>query len=550
MMRRRLCVCVVGASACATIAAPDEDVAADRAPVAAPTTDAPTNVPVVADTPAPQMPAAVTSPLHIIARAGARLGLHPLVDGSLMVSAGPLVMRVDEAGEVLYDPSMLRGIAPIRQATSVDSGSYDGVMSWGPVGLGGRWPDAVFLSLDFTSGFRGEGDQPITYRHTPEGWTKVAVRTAHYEHHLLEMHPWKDGSVLARRGYVPWFPGQEKWDGEEGPTQRQWTAAENAIAKAKKLVVVRGTPRAPDVGPSLSAFASRATGEIFAATGGTSPSMLMIGADGARRQIDLPGDAPQILGVVTDASDRAWVFGSVSSGDTSKPYLVRVTPDKADSNAVPPCKSTALTSLSVTSDGALWTTCGGPHEAIDDDQELWTRAADGAWQRVTLPDGTDAPTAVLARAPDDVWVVASGSKGSVLLHSRPRSRIVEVTDVERLGRKLHEWNDLVPLGRHCGTGYVPLHVPPGDAAPVKAKLDADLRAFAPRASVRLVRTTLREAEALGLQLGFDADNTLADTKAVRKLAARLLGEAAVADARCWEASVADDGVLGAWERPQ
>lgn len=544
-----LSACAATLWACATVQPPeDEPIAEPDVPGA---TKAEPVVPITAAVaPKPVAdPPPVTSPFHVIGKGDVSFGLHRSIDGALMVSAGPLVMRVDEAGEVLYDLSMLRGIEPIRKASVLEGGYYDGVMGWQPVGLGGRWPDALFMSLDFSSGFRGEGGQPVTYRHTPEGWTKVATRTAHYEHHVLEVHPWIEGSLLARRGYVPWYPGQEKWQGEDGPTRRQWEAAEAAIAKAKKLAVVRGAPKAPDVGPSLDAFASLATGEVFAATGGGSPSMLLLAADGKRTNVALPGSSPNVVGVVAEGRERAWVFGGATVGDTDKPYLVKVERGQAVADTVPTCKASALTSLSVLSDGTMWAVCGGPDESVDEDQDVWTRPADGPWERVTLPEGVDSATALVARAPDDVWVAAYQAKGWVLLHTRARSKVLEVATLEVLGRKVHEWNDLLPIDQHCGTGYVPLLVPPADATAVKTKLDADLRAFSKRTSVRLVRTMLREAPALGLQLTFESEATAADTKAVRKIAARHLGESAVGPARCWEATVADDGVLGAWDRP-
>lgn len=520
--------------------------------------DDPRSTPVVpaatgtATTPLPKATSATGSPFSVIARGGAAFRLHRLVDGDLLVSTGPLVMRVDASGEVLYDPTMLRGITPIRDA-AVAVGSFDGVSEWTPVGLGGRWPDALFMSLDFSSGFRGEGGRPITYRHTPHGWTRLKTRGASFEHHLVALHPWIDGSVLAQRGYVSWFPGQERWvgDDEHGPTAQQVEAAVRAIAAAKKLVVVRGTPKAPRVGPSLATFASRPSGEVIAVTGGASASAILIASDGTRTTLALPGEPSPVEGVVLDGPDRAWVFGTQEPDDTHRPYLARIEGGRVTATEPPPCKSAGLRSFVALPDGTLWTTCADPlGYGVYNDHELWTRPEGGAWMAVALPEGVDVPTEVHARAKDDVWVAASMGDQAVLLHTRPRDRVLELPDLEGIGRLLHEYNDLLPLTRNCVVGYVPLTAPPFDANAIRERLAADLGTLSRRATIHLVRTTIGGAEQLGLRVAVDADDIAADTKALHALVRARLGADAVTPARCWEPTVADDGTLGEWEKPR
>jgi hypothetical protein len=539
-------------SACAGVRAPEEETPNEPAATAEPAAAAPTSTPVAGPTTAPATEGP-TSPLHVIARSDVGLALHRLVDDGLVVAAGPLVMRVDAAGEVVYDPSMLRGIVPIRDASiRDDEGSFYGVEAWSPIGLGGRWPDALYLSLDFTSGFRGEGGQPITYRHTPEGWKRLEVGGTLHEHHLLELRPWKDGSVLARRGHVMKFPGQEKWDGEDGPTRQQLATAERAIEKSKKLVVVRGAPKAPDVGPSLSGFDARPSGEVFAVIGTSKQSMLRIAADGTRTEIDLPSQAAEVRGVVAEGSDRVWAFGmgeSTANDDDRRPWFVVVEGGTAADGGAPPCAKPAIMSLSITHDGTQWVTCGSPYEFEASEASLWTRAPGEAWSQVSLPHGVVSAEQVIARAPDDVWVTGKAADGHVLMHTRPRTSVLEVPGLARIGRMVHEWNDLVPIGKYCVHGYVPLTIDPSEAASVKAKLDADLVGFSTRVTVGLVRTSIRGQQALGLQLGGDSESTVADAAALRKIAVRRLGDSAVGAPRCWEADVADDGILGSWQRP-
>jgi hypothetical protein len=517
--------------------------------------DSPPSTPVVSATTAtpPTATSAPRSPFSVIARGGAAFRLHRLVDGALLVSTGPLVMRVDASGEVLYDPTMLRGITPIRDAAVAGDGSFDGVIQWAPIALGGRWPDALFLSLDFSSGFRGEGGQPITYRHTPNGWTKLQTRGASFEHHVVALHPWIDGSILAHRGYVPWFPGQERWREDDGPTARQAQAAEKAILAAKKLVVVRGEPKAPDIGASLDAFASLATGEIVAVTGGPSPTAILIASTGTRTTLALPGDPMDIEGVVIDAPDRAWVFGTQrSEGGDYHPYLARIEAGRISAGEAPPCKSAGLRSFVALPGGALWTTCADPAylESACNDHELWTRPAGGAWTAVPLPEGVDVPTEVEARADDDVWVAASMKDQRVLLHTRPRARVLELPGLEGIGRALHEYNDLLPLTQHCVTGYVALSAAPGDASKIREQLATDLGLFSRRATIHLVRTTIRGAEQLGLRVAVDSDDVAADTKALHALVRKRLGDDAVSAPRCWEPTVEEGGTVGEWERPR
>ena len=536
---------------CTAIGSCDEgtEVAPSETPTPTPTSVE--SAPTVADAPAPAAPDP-SSTFSVVARGGAPFHLHPLVDGALLVSTGPLVIRVDASGEIVYDPAMLRGITPIRQTPEVSDGDYVGVADWSPVSLGGRWPDALFLSLDFISGFRGEGGRPITYRHTPNGWTLLKTRGTNFEHHVVALRPWIDDSILAHRGYVSWYPGQERWEAEDGPTERQSAAAQKAIAAAKKLVVVRGQPKAPDVGPSLEAFASLPTGEIVAVTGGSSQSVIFIDPGGKRTTLALPGDPSEIEGVVIDAPDRAWVFGvrMQEDGGGYRPYLARIEQGRTRAVQAPPCKSAGLRTFVALHDGTLWTTCADPPEvgAAYNDHELWTRPAGGAWTAVRLPEGITVPTEVYARADDDVWVTAAMKDRSVLLHTRPRARVLEVPGLAGIGRLLDEYNGLLPLTDDCSPGYLPLAAAPGDASTIRDQLEADLVAFSKRAPVRLVRTTIRGAEQLGLRV--ESGDTAVDTRALHVLVRKRLGETAVAPPQCWEPTVEADGTVAEWEQPQ
>jgi hypothetical protein len=507
---------------------------------------APSKDPGAAPTPAP----APADGLHVIARSEAGFQLHPLIDGTLLVSAGPLVMRVDERGELVHDLSMLRGLESIRPWVGSEDDGFEGVAAWGPVALGGRWPDAVYLSLDVESGFRSEGGIPVVYRHTDDGWAKLATRGTHYDHYPAELHPWIEGSILARRVYQPYFKGQERWEGDEGgPTERQLEVAKKAIEDAKKLVVIRGVPQAPDVAATVVAFDSRATGEIFAVTGDTPPTLVRLDAAGARQTVALPGTDPEVRGVVADGTDRAWIFGATRTDDKEQPWLVRVEGEHATTADVPSCSAKGLASFVVLEDGAQWATCGEPPDIPHtyDEHELWQRPAGGTWARPGLPPDVDTPRRVVARGADDVWVVASDKDGDVLLHSRPRETLLGLPSLAVIGRQMLEWNDPLPVTKTCSFPFVPLRSPPADAETVKAALDGPLRKLEITAfGIALVSTTIRGQALLGLQINMP-DKAPRVAQRVATAATAALGKEMVDEPRCWFAKESEDGPLARWD---
>lgn len=521
---------------------------------AAPPMPGDSEVPVAA-APTPSEPVPTGEPvpsegLHVIARAGASLQLHPLVDGTLLVSAGPQVLRVDARGELVNDPAMLRGIESIRPWVSMEDDAFEGVEAWGPVALGGRWPDAVYMSLDVASGFRSEGGEPVVYRHTPNGWTKLDTRSKHYSHYPAELHPWIEGSILARRIYQPWYPGQDEWQGEDGgPTRQQAAAAERAIRAAKPLVVIRGTPKAPTVADTVLAFDSRSTGEIFAVTRLDPATLVRLDAAGASHTVALPGPPYGVHAVVSDGPDSAWVFGSMQATDqgTEKPWLVRVEGERATLAPVPACTIKGLASFVATDDGTQWATCGESPENpyVYDEHELWRRPAEGTWERQRLPAEHDTPRRVVVHG-GEVWVVASGKGGDALLSSRPRSTVLELPGLPAIGRQVIEWNDPLPVTDTCLYPYVPLRSPPAEAATVKAALDQRLRSLEHSAmSIMLVQTTIRGQAQLGLQLNMPEDHR--DAKKVAAAARAALGNGMVDEPRCWAAKESEDGGLATWE---
>lgn len=495
--------------------------------------------------PAPT-PAAPSEALHVIARSGTEMGVHPLVDGSLLASAGPLVLRVDERGELVHDPAMLRGLKSIRASISPDGTDFEGVHAWGPVALGGRWPDAVYLSLDVVSGFRGEGGVPAVHRWDGQAWVTIGTRSRHYDWYPAEVHPWIEGSLLARRVFQEWYPGQEEWDESQGPTKQQVAAAHRAIAQAKPIVVIRGAPKAPATAATAVAFTSRPTGEVFVVTGDEPASLVRIDAAGASHTVALPGDG-FAHGVIADGPDRAWVFG-VAGDEPKQPWLVRIEGDGATQAEAPGCQEIGMSSLAVLDDGTQWATCGDPprelHAIWPERYSLWQRAPGEAWTQKSLPTGVDRPRTVVARAADDVWVSARDQDGGVVLHSRPRSKVLELPGLDGLGRQVLEWNDPVPFDGRCSWVYIPLRTPPAEADAVKAALDEPMKSLALANAVVLTRSTYRGVEELGLELVLPDDTSA--TKRVMSTAYKVLGKEALGVARCWSVEEEEGWDLATW----
>lgn len=488
--------------------------------------------------------------LHVIARAGTRFQLHPLVDGTLLVSVGPWVMRLDEQGELVPDPTMLRGIASIRPWIGPGDDAFTGIEAWGPVALGGRWPDAVYLSLDLVSGFRSEGGRPAVYRYSPSGWVPLDARAKHYSYYPVDLHAWIDGSILAQRAYQPRYPGEDRWQGDDdGPTASQSAAVERAIRAAKKLVVIRGTPKAPELDTPVLRFDSRPSGEIFVITSVAPPTLLRLDADGARHTLALPGARAVVQGVVADGPAQAWVYGATEAADAARevPWLVRVDGEQATAMVGPACAIHGLASFVALEDGTQWATCGEPPEEphVYDEHELWRRSAGGAWERQRLPPAVDTPRQVVVHG-GDAWVAATGPGGDVLLRSRVAGTVLELPGLEAIGRQMLEWNDPIPVTKTCSYPYVPLRSSPADAAAVKAALDEPLRTLEHTAlSITLVQTTIRGQVQLGLQLNMPDDHR--DGEKVAKVARAALGPKAVDAPRCWSTKEWEEGGLAVWE---
>jgi hypothetical protein len=494
------------------VADPVEAVVAPHPVATAPPVEAPAPAAAPASTPfhvvgtAVAAPEGESSPLFRLYEAG----------DALFVTAGPQVMHVGADGSIARDPKWLRGLTTFR-GPGMDA--MFGTGAWAIIAAGGRWPDAFYITLTHESGFRGEGYPNAVYRRVAEGW--VAVATKGKRHHAFprDLAPWKDGSVLALRGFTPTFEIENR-DEDNAATSAEVERAAAAIARQRPMTVLRGAPKAPDLGRrDLAAFDAVDSGEIVAVVEGEAPLAVHFDpASGSARERSLPAAARGLANaeVLLEGSARAWIYGS--AGEGMAPYLALFDGETWNDESAPPCAMT-IVSYSRTKDGEAWAVCGDPvyGEMLTGDASLWRREDGGTWQAVTLPDDAG-PIAVVARGRDDVWVA-----GRKLLHTRAPKQTVEVPTYTELANEIFELDDpSPPFG--CGSGTVLLS---GDPAGEHDELRAALStAFANAeqwtnndvVGVSLVEVPFRGEPRLALQY------VMIDHDAVKRRAKKALGD--------------------------
>ena len=381
--------------------------------------------------------------------------------GEVFVGAGPELMPVGKDGTITRDPRWLEGIETFRDP---DPGGMVGVALWDVVAAGGRMPGAFYITVSAETGFRAEAYPSWVYRRVNDQWVAVKTKGKHFYWYPIDLAPWKDNSVLALREFSPdhyFF----YYEDEQGPTKKQIARAKRSIEKQKKLVVIRGLPKAPDLGrQDFIAFDALASGEIMALVGGQEPRVVHYDpATDTATERELPSGDVASGDVVIEAPDRAWVYG----GTESSPFLARFDGKTWSAEPVPESKE-GISSFSQ-ADGDQWIVCGSsPSDPLfGDGGSLWHRAKDGPWQSVTLPDN-GAAIEVLALAKDDVWVA-----GDRLFHTRKAEQTVVTPNYSDIHNEILERADPVgPLACEHGTTLLE-GVTKADAKAVAAELDKE-----------------------------------------------------------------------------
>lgn len=434
------------------------------------------------------------------------LRLFRTTDGSMFVTAGPQVMRVAEDGSLVRDRTWLGGITPIAApASETIDGMYYG---WNAVFLGGRWPDATFLVTDYLAGFRGPADPIAVHRWRGERWARVATKMKHFAWHVVEAGPWQGDRVLGLRAYQPeqhFYYSESELDSAPGAMVRRGNAA---VAKAKRLVVLRGTGQAPAsmAYRKISHFASLATGEIMVIEGETSDSIVHYDS-GAERSLRLPeADARRVTGLRFDAPDVAWAWG-VTGSESARPFLARFD-GAAWTEHQSPDSDKAMTSFDVAPGGALWATCGGSQTLLGEESaSVWTKPKGQPWRPVAVPSGARV-FQVMARTDRDIWLA-----GEAVYRSGRVGPVVTIPKLDDLWKDTVAYSDPITFPNECPFPVMILGTDAdGDYATEQGALAREFTTGSRDTTIRLVEVDFRHEHRLAVMLEFDSNDAWVEGK--------------------------------------
>ena len=493
-MRHALLVLV---AACSPTTAPTKDrVEPEAPPVVAAEKPAPEPAPVEEDAKPP------TSMFHAVAKVTPNerdertphFRVFEAATGELFASVGPQVVKIGDDGSFARDIAWLQGVHAFEDDAQQ---LIFALASWDVIKAGGRWPDAFYITLSGEFGLRGGHYPHHVYRRESDRWVEVDAKGSSFHWFVADAVPWKDGSVLALRGFEPVY--EYKGDDEEAEaTKASVRRADSAIAKQKPLIVIRGAGKAPDLGRrDIASIDALDTGEIVGVVVGESPLAVQHDpASGRTERRPLPKAELRYARVVLESATRAWVYGGVDTPESRAPYLARFDGEAWQPEPVPGCQDIGIGSFSRSPEGDTWAVCGfGPEEPVFEPEStaLWLRRADAeAWEQVQLPDDAT-PVEVLARGRNDVWV-----GGAMLFHTKPRDHVAEVPGYAGMWLDIHERRDPVPAFE-CDEGTIFLEGSPKEAhADLAAKL-GEVFAGSGGAGAALVEVTFRGEPRLAFQ---------------------------------------------------
>ncbi|MBL8943942.1 MAG: hypothetical protein JNK45_12380 [Myxococcales bacterium] len=530
LVRRGLGILAVGCLGCDALdAAPVEPGAA--APTAAgPATvdEARATVPASASAPAPESLAGIAAASDapefdvVATQFAGDMRLFETHDGQAFAVSGPWVTRLHRDGTLEVDPTWTRGIA--TSGSEYDNFSVESY-GWHATSMGGTWPEGAYLVV--MPGWAGRGSDLAqqVYRRVQARWTPVATRQAAFDWAPQSFGPWRDGSVLALRSFAPRY---RAFDDSGGPTDAEQRRVGKIIAAQKRLVVLRGRPRAPAFGgEDVRAFASLSTGSIVAAvakdpdTEHSRVVMIHHGIDGTIRRVPLPDAGPDpfdTMVVQVRADDDAWLFGRATEGTAA--WVARFDGERWRRLTVP-CVS-GIAAAAVDPRGDAYLVCDVAEDPAAGDRDstrtaalLRVRGEVVAWLPTPVP-----AAGIVAHGPDDLWVVGASIQGeATLLHTGTTLTAPEqLPDPETIARRVFEWADPVPLGRGCLRGWIPL-VAGVDPAAVQARLDALPAADAGTAQLVQARVQGRGELGVAVFLHGDAASGRALTRVLAALGA-------------------------------
>ncbi|MBL8946423.1 MAG: hypothetical protein JNK45_24870 [Myxococcales bacterium] len=450
---------------------------AQPAPVAKPAADAKPAEPVEATKSYSHAKVPADAPTFVVAGArgdgnnAAEVRLFELDGPQAFAASGAAVMRLRADGSIEHAADWARGI---DERDVILESVESGYSWWQTELLGGGWPDGAVLVLRPQSGGRGGDETPAVYRRSNAVWSSIPGREALFVRFPRAVGRWKDGSLLALWAFEPRYahPGDE----ESEPPAAEIAASAAAIAKQKRLVVLRGTPKAPAFGTrDVQAFASLATGEIIAAITTADHTLVLHHDATGDRELPLPGRGVvpgADLEVKMSAPDRAWLVGRghAPPGVESTGYVARF--DGAAWTEVPTECDSDPSSLSIDREGSAYFVCS-VKTGEDDARAVLFRVRAGVLEELPV---SSPPTGVVAIAPDDIWVSTGGWGDPVqLLHTgAPKGEPFAIPDSAASARAVLEWAAPRPFTAACQQAWLPL----ADGAK-KADLEAKLRTVTP-----------------------------------------------------------------------
>ncbi len=434
------------------------------------------------------------------------VALLQTTDGALFAATGPVLARLGTGGAYEPRPEWSRGIDDTAALDSLTSG-YDW---WQAVAMGGTWPEGAYLVLSPESGSRGDDSPHETYRRLNGTWTRVATGAKRFDWYPRSFGAWKDGSLLALRAFDPHYTA---YDDEGSPSPREAKTVAAAIAAEKRLVVLRGRPKAPGFGKrDVRAFASLPTGEIYAAIaeGDVITMLHHDGVTASERALTLPG--PGVVGahditVVATGDDRVWVFGSARDGEDDRAYVARYD-GRTWSQVSTPCVGPA-SSGSIDDAGNAYFVCDVQRTDVDTEAALLRVKGDLVEE---LPTGI-LPYQVVARRSDDIWVVNSPFGLDVaLVYSGAKVPSPHVLPSrEEVARTVYEWSEPHEMAPACAGVWIPL-TEGADRAAAEATLE---RLAGDEGYPELYEARVAGSTAFGVRIQGVSDKTLpAATKRV------------------------------------
>ncbi|NVB41140.1 hypothetical protein G6O69_25090 [Pseudenhygromyxa sp. WMMC2535] len=364
------------------------------------------------------------------------LRIFASVDGSVFVAGGPLVLRVTDEGELpAPTPAAMGGVHPLTEEMSENQ--LYGYFGWRVAYLGGRWPDGLFMTTSWGSGFRLSMDPFEQHRWRDDRWQFIETLSGKLAYHIARAAPWVDGQLLGLRSYSVYLP-----DADEETYDELYDAAAPLVAKARKLVVLRGEGKAPAglSKQSIVDFDALPDGTIVALVGGAKALKYTLEGDAITDQT-LPGEDARYDRVELVDARHGWAWSSAAPA-----VLAAYDGETWGQDQAPACGEVGLASFALGPGGRQWAACGAPisGDGMEPGGGVWSRLAGEPWVTVALPAGAQIRQ-IIARGPDDVWL--AGDRG--VYHSKAPREVVTMPSLERMWLDSLAYRDPVSAEGEC-----------------------------------------------------------------------------------------------------